>query len=136
MVDEILKFTKITFLIHIILGSIFTILYWIPEISAPIFGLPYLIEAGAVSMVLGAAGAGLVASSIFGYFAKEWKEVKIVVINELVWLGACLIALIINIGVFGLNVIMSFIFVSLMFVLFVLSYLQQEEIIGELFQGK
>jgi len=136
MVDEILKFTKITFLIHIILGSIFTILYWIPEISAPIFGLPYLIEAGAVSMVLGAAAAGLVASSIFGYFAKEWKEVKIVVINELVWLGACLIALIINIGVFGLNVIMSFIFVSLMFVLFVLSYLQQEEIIGELFQGK
>jgi len=136
MVDEILKFTKITFLIHIILGIIFTILYWIPEISAPIFGLTYSIEAGAISMVLGAAAAGLVASSIFGYMAKEWKEVKIVVIHELVWLGACLIALIINIGVFGLNVIMSFIMVVLLFVLFLLSYLQQEEIIGELLGGK
>jgi len=132
MVDEIIKFTKITFIIHLIIGAIFTILYWIPAISAPLFGLKYTAQAGALSMILGAAGAGLTASSLFGCMAKEWKEVKIVVINEIVWLAGALIGVIINIAVFGLNGILLIILVVLLLVIFLLSFLQQEEIISKL----
>jgi MFS family permease len=132
MADEIQKFTKLTFLIHLVLGLIFTVMYWIPEISAPLFGLTYTAQSGALSMIIGAATAGLTATSLFGYVSQEWKEVKIVVINEIVWLAGSLIALIINVTVFGLSSILLFIVVIALLLLFLLSFLQQEEIIGEL----
>ena len=131
MVDENLKFTKITFLVHIIIGIIFTILYWIPAIFMPLFGLTYNPLAGMFSQVLGAAGAGLTVSSIFGYMAKEWKEVKIVVITEIVWLACALIAVIINFFVIGLSAILFIILLGLLLVLFLVSFLKQEEIIGK-----
>lgn len=136
MVDEILKFTKITFLIHLIIGLIFSIMYWIPEITIPLFGWSYTAMIGALSQVIGAAGAGLTISSLFGYLAKEWKEVKIVVILEIVWLGAALVAVFLNILALGIAVVLNIILFAILFILFLLSYLQQEEIIGELFQGK
>ena len=129
MVDEILKFTKYTFLIHFILGVIFTILYWIPVISAPLFGISYSVEVGAFSMVVGAAGAGFTISSLFGFMAKEWKEVKIIVIAEIVWLFLMLVAVSLNIAVFGLGSITPYIVGVSLVVLFLLSYLKQEEIL-------
>lgn len=129
LVDEILKFTKYTFLIHFILGVIFTSFYWIPEISAPLFGISYSVEGGAFSMVLGAAGAGFTISSLFGFIAKEWKEVKIIVITEIVWLILMLVAVSLNIPVFGLGSIVFYIVGVSLFVLFLLSYLKQEEIL-------
>jgi len=129
LVDEILKFTKYTFLIHFILGLIFTILYWIPEISVPILGLSYSIEVGTLSMVVGAATAGFTISSLFGFMAKEWKEVKIIVIAEIVWLILMLVAVSLNIPVFGLNSILTYIVGVSLSVLFLLSYLKQEEIL-------
>ena len=129
LVDEILKFTKYTFLIHFILGVIFTILYWIPEISAPLFGISYSVDVGAFSMVVGAAGAGFTISSLFGFMAKEWKEVKIIVIAEIVWLFLMLVAVSLNIAVFGLGSITPYIVGVSLVVLFLLSYLKQEEIL-------
>ena len=129
MVDEILKFTKYTFLIHFIIGVILTILYWIPVISAPLFGISYSVDVGAFSMVVGAAGAGFTISSLFGFMAKEWKEVKIIVIAEIVWLFLMLVAVSLNIAVFGLGSITSYIVGVSLVVLFLLSYLKQEEIL-------
>ena len=129
LVDEILKFTKYTFLIHFILGLIFTIFYWIPEISAPLFGISYSVEGGAFSMVVGAAGEGFTISSLFGFMAKEWKEVKIIVIAEIVWLILMLVAVSLNIPVFGLGSITFYIVGVSLVVLFLLSYLKQEEIL-------
>ena len=128
LVDEILKFTKYTFLIHFVLGVIFTIFYWIPEISGPLFGISYFVECGASSMVLGAA-AGFSISSLFGFMAKEWKEVKIIVIAEIVWLILILVAVSLNIPVFGLGSIVFYIVGVGLFVIFLLSYLKQEEIL-------
>lgn len=130
MGEQIQKFTKITFLLHIILGAIFTILYWIPETTLPLFGVAYNPGAGAMSMLVGAAAAGLTVSSLFGFFAKEWKEVKIVVINEIVWLIFGLIASMINVSLFdigGLALVLLVLIILL--VLFMLTLLQQEDVI-------
>jgi hypothetical protein len=129
LVVEILKFTKYTFLLHFILGVIFTILYWIPEISGPLLGISYSAEVGAFSMVVGAAAAGFTISSLFGFMVKEWKEVKIIVIAEIVWLILMLVAVSLNIAVFGLGSILTYIVGVSLSVLFLLSYLKQEEIL-------
>ena len=80
-------------------------------------------------MVVGAAAAGFTISSLFGFMAKEWKEVKIIVIAEIVWLILMLVAVSLNIPVFGLGSIVNYIAGGSLFVLFLLSYLKQEEIL-------
>lgn len=132
MIEEILKFTKITFIVHFILGAIMAIVLWIPPIATPMFGMTYTADTGALSMILAAAGTGFTISSLFGYMAKEWKEVKIVVVTEIVWLACFLIAIIINIAVFGLSAILLIIEGIVLLALFLLSYLQQQEVIKEL----
>jgi len=128
MVEEIQKFTKITFIIHFVLGLILTILFFIPEITVPIYGMTYTDENGAILMILGASGAGWTVSSLCGFLAKEWKEVKIVVIGEIVWLAAGLIAAIINLAVFNIGMaILTLIIFIVLLALFVLTFLQQEE---------
>jgi hypothetical protein len=130
MVDENLKFTKLTFIIHFVTGLIFTILFWIPEISGPTLGMTYSAETGALSMTIGALFAGLTVSSLFGFLAKQWKEVKIVVIAEIVWLVAGTITYIFNFSVYELTTaITSLIGNIILLVLFLLTYLQQEEIL-------
>lgn len=71
MTEEILKFTKLTFIIHFIVALIFTILFWLPEFTGPIFGFTYTAEMGALSMTLGAVFVGLTISSLLGFLAKE-----------------------------------------------------------------
>lgn len=111
------------------MGALFTILYWIPEISIPLFGATYNAEAGAFSMVVGAAAAGLTVSSLCGYMAKEWKEVKIIVLNELVWLIGSMIAMIINFSLFGVMGALLLAIVGFILAIFLISFLKQEEII-------
>ena len=133
MVNEVQKFTKITFAVHLIIGAIFTILYWIPDISGPLLLVSYTSTAGALSMIIGSATLGLTVSSLFGCLAKEWKEVKLIVITEIVWLVAALIAIIANFTVFQVGMgAFTMIIVIAMIAIFLLTYLQQEEIIGEL----
>ncbi|MFX1503873.1 MAG: hypothetical protein ACFFDH_23125 [Promethearchaeota archaeon] len=132
---DILKFTKLTFVIHLVVGIIFTVLFWIPETFAEMYGIPYNDYTTAMSMTIGALFAGLTVSSLFGILAKEWKEVKIVVIAEIVWLAASVISHIINFSAYEVAMAVLTIIISIIFlVLFLLSYLQQEEIVKTLWK--
>lgn len=129
MVDKILTITKITFGIHFVIGFIFTILFFIPDIIIPIFGLALTLDTHALSLTIGCLFAGFTASSLFGVFAKEWKQVKIVVISELVWLAGNLITGIISFSVFNLlNAIFTLILTIVLLLLFALVLLKQEDI--------
>jgi hypothetical protein len=132
MVEEIQKFTKLTFLIHLILGSIVTIMYFMPEVTFASLGVTYSQEAGAVTMILACAVLGLTVSSLCGLMAKEWKELKIVVINEIVWLTAAIIVTIINISILGAGTAIMIVMQIVLVALFLLTFLQQEEKIKEL----
>lgn len=133
MTDEILKFTKLTFIIHLLLGIVFTILFWLPEFTGPLFGLGSTAEMGALSMLLGAMFLGLTIGSLFGCLAKEWKEVKIVVIIESFWLVAGLIAMTINLSAYNAMIYLPLVINIILLVLFCLTFLQQEDKIKPLF---
>jgi len=126
MPEEILKFSKWAFLFHIILGIVFTILYWAPAVSMPIFGVIFNSAAGAYSQIVGATTAGLTLGSAFCYKATEWKQAKIVVIIEVVWLGAALVALTVNIMTLIAAAALLYIVVGGLFVLFLVVFLKQE----------
>ena len=135
MAEEILKFTKLTFILHSIIGVFFTILFWLPEMTADIYGIAYTDETGAMTMMIGALFAGLLVSSIFGFLAKEWKEVKIVVILEIVWLVAAIVALIINFSVYDVTMAVLELIITIIFlVLFLLTFLQQQDILNPLWK--
>ena len=133
MAEEILKFTKLTFIIHFIAGLIFSILFWLPGITGPLFVVNYTAEVGAVTMTLGAAFIGLTIGSLLGIFAKEWKEIRIVVLIESFWLVASLISTTINLSVYNLMIYTSMAFSIILLVLFCLTFLQQEDKIKPLF---
>ena len=133
MTEEILKFTKLTFVIHFITGLIFTILFWIPGITGSFFVVNYTAEVGAVTMMLGAAFVGLTIGSLLGILAKEWKEIKIVVLIESFWLVASLISTTINLSAYNAMVYVSMVLSIVLLVLFCLTFLQQEDKIKPLF---
>ena len=127
MTEEILKFTKLTFVIHFITGLIFTILFWIPGITGSFFVVNYTAEVGAVTMMLGAAFVGLTIGSLLGILAKEWKEIKIVVLIETFWLVASLISTTINLSAYNIIIYASMAISIILLVLFLLTFLQQED---------
>ena len=127
MTEEILKFTKLTFVIHFITGLIFTILFWIPGITGSFFVVNYTAEVGAVTMMLGAAFVGLTIGSLLGILAKEWKEIKIVVLIETFWLVASLISTTINLSAYNIIIYVSMAISIILLVLFLLTFLQQED---------
>nr|MDO8109014.1 hypothetical protein [Candidatus Sigynarchaeota archaeon] len=128
MSEEILKFTKLTFLIHFIFGIFYTILFWMPEQASILFGLSstYTPMVGAYANFLASALVGFTVSSLFGYKAKEWKAVKIVVISEVVFLGFLIAAEIINAVLIGPVVVFFLIIDPALLVLFLVSFLKQE----------
>jgi len=135
MAEEMLKFTKITFIIHFVIGLLFTILFWIPDITAPMYGIPVDEYTSAMSRMIGSLFAALTVSSLFGFLAKEWKAVKIVVIAEIVWLVVSLIAHIISFSAYAVGTaVLSLIVSIIILVLFLLTYLQQEEMIKTLWK--
>ena len=127
MAEEILKFTKITFIIHFITGIIFTLLFWSPAIFGPLFFASYTVEVGAVTMMLGAAFVGLTIGSLLAILAKEWKEIRIVVLIEAFWLVASLIALTINLTLYEPLIYVSLVLTIVLLALFALTFLQQED---------
>ncbi len=133
MTEEILKFTKITFVIHFITGIIFTILFWIPEITAPLYGFTYTPALGAVTMMLGALFVGLTIGSLLAILAKEWKEIRILVLIESFLLVASLIATTINFAAYNAMVYVSMVLSIILLVLFCLTFLQQEDKMKPLF---
>ncbi len=133
MTEEILKFTKITFVIHFVVGLIFTIIFWIPETSTPIFGFTYTPALGAVTMMLGSTFVGLTIGSLLAFLAKEYKEIRIVVLTECFLLVASLIAMTINLTVYNAMGIVTLVILIILLVLFALAFLQQEDKIKPLF---
>jgi len=129
MADEILKFTKLTFIIHFVIAFIFTILFFMPDITMALYTtVAITAETRAMSLTIASLFAGLTVSSLCGIIAKEWKEVKIVVILEVVWLVANLVASIISFTVFNLAMgVLTLVIGIIMLALFLLTFLQQED---------
>lgn len=134
MAEEILKFTKLTFIIHFITWLIFTILFWLPEMTCPLFGFTYSPELGAITRFLGAAFVGLTVGSLLGILAKEWKEIKIVVLIEVFSIVASLISMTIYLSAYNAMVYVSIALSIILIVLFLLTFLQQEDKIKPLFK--
>jgi hypothetical protein len=136
MAEEVLKFTKLTFIIHFIVALIFTVLFWIPDITIPLYvGVAALnLVTHAMSLTIGCLFAALTVSSLLGILAKEWKQVKIVVICEIVWLASNLVTSIISFSVFvPAMAALTLVITIIMLALFLLTFLQQEEIMKALF---
>ena len=135
MAEEILKFTKLTFIIHFLIGLTFTILFWIPDIILPVFLIAGMTgETHAMSLTIGCLFAGLTVSSLLGILAKEWKQVKIVVISEVVWLAGNLVTSIISFRYFFVGMaILTLIITIFLLLLFILTFLQQEDIMNPIF---
>lgn len=134
MSEEILKFTKMTFIIHFIIGLAFTVLFWIPDITTPLFGIERTFDTHAMSLTIGALFAGFTVSSLCGILAKEWKEVKIIVIAEVVWLVAALVTTIVSFPVYNvLMAILTLFLTIILLILFLLTFLQQEDKMKVLF---
>ncbi|MHA1932423.1 MAG: hypothetical protein ACW96X_07765 [Promethearchaeota archaeon] len=137
MAEEILKFTKLTFIIHSVIGLIFTILFFIPDLTVPIFlGSPtaLTLETHMMSLTIASLFLGLTVSSILGILAKEWKQVKIVVICEIFWLIAAIVTTILSFAVFAVATgVLTVLVDIIMIALFCLTFLQQEDKLKPLF---
>jgi hypothetical protein len=80
---------KITFLIHIILGAIIGIgFYIIPSFFLPLLGMNFIDPA---TRYLGAAILALTIGSVLALATKEWVRVRIIVEVEIFW---CILGLI------------------------------------------
>ena len=81
---EIPNILKYTFLIHFIASIVFGFVFFlIPEIYSDAVGWPF--NEPAAARGLGSAFIGFAITSLFGYRATSWEEVKIVVIGEIVF---------------------------------------------------
>ena len=75
---------KTTFLVHVILGGIFGLIYLlIPEVWGDLINWP--IQEPAVYRLIGAATLGFATSSWLAYKETSWEKVKIVTQMEIVW---------------------------------------------------
>ena len=136
MAEEILKFTKLIFIIHFVIGLIFTILFWIPDIVLPLYVDIVLVNLAthALSLTIGCLFLGLTVSSLLGILAKEWKQVKIVVICEIAWLVGNFVTTIVSFPVFIVGMaILTLLITIVLLLLFILVFLQQEDKMRTLF---
>lgn len=84
MEKQIAPGLKTTFLVHIIVGGIFGLVFLlIPDVWGNLVGSP--IKEPAMYRLLGAAILGFTTSSWFAYKETAWEKVKIVVQMEIVW---------------------------------------------------
>ncbi len=134
MAEEILKFTKLTLAINFVIALIYTILYWLPELNASLYGITYTEVVGALNWLIGSCMTGLTLGSLLSIFAKEWKEVRIVVIILITVNIAFLITLTIKLAVFNELVYVAIVAIILLLVLYCLSFLQQEDTIKTLWK--
>ncbi|MHA2282988.1 MAG: hypothetical protein ACXAC5_19280 [Promethearchaeota archaeon] len=134
MTEEVLKFTKLTFIIHFVIVVLYGILYWLPEINAPLYGITYTAPLGALNMLLGSVMFGFAVGDLCCILAKEWKAVKIYLIAEVVTSILMLIALFMNLTVFNALIYMAIVAIIILIVLFCLTVLQQEDKIKTLWK--
>jgi len=89
---------------------------------------------GALNWLIGSCMTGLTLGCLFGIFAKEWKEVRIVVIILITVDIAFLITLTITLSVFNELVYVAVVAIIILLVLYCLSFLQQEDTIKTLWK--
>jgi len=81
---DISNILKYTFLLHFIVAILFGFLFFLsPEFYVDMTGWPFLDPAA--GRVMGAGFLGFAITSLFGYMAKTWEEVRIVVLGEIVF---------------------------------------------------
>jgi len=127
MAEEYGMITRITFIIHIIIGLIFGVSFLvIPDIMLPLFGMAFVDPA---IRMFGAIIIGFVFMSFLGLMTREVARVKIVIIGELVWLILGIIAAAVHLVIPPL---MSITFAGaalgslvILFILFLLSYFME-----------
>ena len=123
---EISNILKYTFLLHFIVSIIFGFVFFlIPEFYSDAVGWPF--NDPAATRGLGSAFIGFAITSLFGYMAGSWEEVKIVVIGEIVFTLFGLLSMVWMIMVHAtipalLGWLYALIF-AVFFVLFLYSYL-------------
>ncbi len=84
MDKQISRGLKITFLVHLIVGAIFGLIYLlIPEVWGNLIGWP--VADPMADRLIGAAVLGFATSSWLAYRETAWEKVKIVVQMEIVW---------------------------------------------------
>jgi len=128
MVEEILKFTKLTFIIHFIIGIMFSALFWIPDVTLPLLGIVLTLDTRVLCLSIGALFTGFTIGCLLGIFAKSWKEVRIVIIIGIIYLFALPITSIIYFGAYDpMMAVMMIVQTIFLLVLYVLSFLQQED---------
>lgn len=82
---------KIVFALHAVVGAIFGLAFLVvPETFADLLNFTFPSGSEPYVRLVGAAILGFTASSILGYLAHSWQEVKIVLQAEIPWtfLGA------------------------------------------------
>lgn len=95
MNEKIVKWLKLTFLIHFFVGILFGIIYMIfPDFFFIIIGWTY--NDPVITRVLGAAMIGFAMSSLLAWRETDWLKVKIIVQMEMVWLALGTIMLFIS----------------------------------------
>jgi hypothetical protein len=84
MEKKIASGLKTTFLVHLIAGAVFGLVYLlIPDWFGNLVGWP--VKDPFVYRLLGAALLGITSTSWFAYKATTWESVKIVVQMEIIW---------------------------------------------------
>lgn len=91
---EYSNWLKYTFIIHIVIGFIFGLSFFIiPDVFSELIGwIPEVIDP--INRLFGAAIIGLTTGSILALLDPDWEKVKILVRIELVWLPLGIIAMI------------------------------------------
>jgi Ca2+/Na+ antiporter len=119
---------KTTFLVHFVVGLIVGLaILLIPLAVANLLNYP-LDGGDPYVRLLGAATLGFAASSLLGYLAHEWREVKIVVQAEIVWtlLASLLFLWFVLDGILPAVGWLNFIVMALFFVAFLFFYWREE----------
>ena len=104
MEKQILPGLKITFLVHVVVGLFFGLIYLlVPAWWGDLIGWP--MPDPDLWRTLGAATLGFTASSWFAYRATGWERVKIVVQAEIVWTILATLVLVLGLLFAGLPAI-------------------------------
>jgi hypothetical protein len=127
MAEEYGMITRITFIIHIIIGLIFGIGYLvIPDFLLPMLGMTF---SDPTVRMFGAIIIGFTFTSILGLMTREVARVKIVVQAELIWLILGIIAAALHLVIPPLITVtyagVAIGALAILFILFLLSYFME-----------
>lgn len=103
MATKISPGLKTLFLVHLIVGAFFGLIYvLIPDMFGNLMGTPF--KDPFMTRTVGAAVLAFAASSWLAYRESEWPKVRIVVVAEIVWTALATVVLLWGLAVGALPV--------------------------------